>query len=132
MRRAPTPRPAETRCGGTPDMSSGVDRVRQSYPLAIRARPLRPRWLTYAAAIAAPALAAALNTTVPALHTTPTIAFGLAVLVATWFGGLGPSLVATAGSILLMQLVHTLDGTVDLRAGQVAFAVMGVLLGTVW
>jgi PAS domain S-box-containing protein len=113
-------------------MTSAVDRLRRWYPLAIRARPDRPRWLRFGVAAAAPALAAALDAFVPALGRTPMAGFGLAVLVATWFGGLAPSLVATALSVLLVQFVHAGGGPLDLRAEQLAFAIMGVLLGVVW
>ena len=73
---------------------------------AVSARRTRPRAVRYGAAVATVALALLLQTLLIPLfgvgpNASPFMAFFAAVIVAAWFGGLGPGLLATALSTLL-------------------------------
>jgi PAS domain S-box-containing protein len=70
-----------------------------------RPRPPRPRWLRYGVAAACVAVAALLERSLaPAIGAMPMALYFPAVLVAAWFGGLGPGLLATALSLAAPDL----------------------------
>jgi PAS domain S-box-containing protein len=60
-------------------------------------------WRRYGVAVASVALAWAVTVTVPALHPVPTAAFFAAVTLATFYGHLGPGLLATALSAAVLD-----------------------------
>ncbi len=71
-------------------------------------RPPRPRWARYGLAVVCVAIAALLERTLaPVLGPMPMALYFPAVLVAAWFGGLGPGLLATALSLAVPDLLGT-------------------------
>ncbi len=93
----------------------------------------RSSWQRYGAAVLVAALATGLTALVPALHQAPFPFFFLGVLVAAWYGGRGPSLLATALSTLAIDYVFLSPGTLAMSRDEVIrvalFAVVGLITG---
>jgi light-regulated signal transduction histidine kinase (bacteriophytochrome) len=85
----------------------------------------------YAVAVAAPFAIAAVRLALEPIigNQTPFLLFALATVLASWFGGLGPGLVATLLSSAIISLLFPVD--IDLAAAAVvqgAFLTQGVLI----
>lgn len=92
-------------------MGSQFHLLRLSHSPGVRASPGRGPWVAYAAVTAAAVVAAGLSLILfPRLLASPLAPFVIAVVLAAWLGGLGPSLVATALSIGAVLLLPYSEG----------------------
>ena len=103
-------------------------------PIAVEGRTQRPAWLRYGAAIVLVALATGLAVTLRQwLWPTLLAPFYGAILLAVWYGGLGPGLTTTGLSLLALPIwVFQPIGVWSLNrsdlSGLVAFAVVSLLI----
>jgi two-component system, cell cycle sensor histidine kinase and response regulator CckA len=110
-------------------MGSQLQLLRLPQSLHISQGP-GPR-VAYAAAVAAVAIAAGLSVILyPRVLTSPLAPFTVAVILAAWLGGLGPSLLATALSICVVLLVPYPTGIAS-ASRLVVFATICLAIGLV-
>ncbi|GEM_PF-5796527 len=74
----------------------------------------RSRIFTYGVALASVAVAFAISFFIPDIEPTPAILFLAAVMVSSWYGGIGPGVAATVLSVLLLDYyflppIHSVD-----------------------
>jgi signal transduction histidine kinase/CheY-like chemotaxis protein len=101
-------------------------------------RPSRPVVLAYLLAVAGTAAATGLTFLLwPIVHSNPLLLFFGTVVIAAWYGGQGPSLVASVLSILVMDYffvepLYSLDAGWDDLAELLLFALLGMLVGSLY
>ncbi|HET8577571.1 MAG TPA: PAS domain S-box protein [Methylomirabilota bacterium] len=94
-----------------------------------------PAWLRYSFAVLTTALACAFTLAARALHPVPTALFYAAVTLSSFYGGLGPGLLATGLSTLLLDFffippVYTLEKGLEETVRIAAFALSAALINS--
>ncbi len=94
-----------------------------------------PAWRRYGFAILTTALACAFTLAAASLHKVPTALFFAAVTLSSFYGGLGPGLVATALSTVALDFffilpVYTLDQGLEETVRVAAFALSAALINS--
>ena len=95
--------------------------------------PARPVWATYGVALTAILLATAINLALqPHGLAMPTTVFFIGVVVAIWYGGLGPAVAATVLSIAATVLLPFRFESTELALRVTVFGAGSILLGLFW
>jgi two-component system cell cycle sensor histidine kinase/response regulator CckA len=114
-------------------MGSQLQLLRLQHPPDLQASPWPGSWVAYAVGVVAVAVAAALSLVLyPRVLTSPLAPFTIAVILAAWLGGLGPSLAATALSIVTAVFLPYRPGDFTASGSRlVVFAVICLAIGIV-